>query len=116
VCREFRRDFGGTILRGWADISHSLNAIANAAFVLSTRLHCAICAAALGTPYRVLPYGSKHHEFAGSIKARATLVEAGRKPRVVVEDLLNAERGLLPGVRHWLERFDEFRDSITGTV
>ena len=108
LCRTLCKQHGGRIIKGWEDLVKSLVAIAGARFVISTRLHPAICAASYGTPLRILAYDKKHMEFANSISAGSLLVDPHDQFGPIIDDLRNQSRILAPGTRKWHDAFDDF--------
>jgi Polysaccharide pyruvyl transferase len=110
LCRAMRHRYGGKIMVGWRRLRAAVEAIAEARFVVSTRLHPAICAASAGTPFRMLAYERKHTEFAVSIDAETALADPSGDPIQIVEEMRQAKPGILPGVQQWQGRNDDFRD------
>lgn len=49
------------------NLESSISLIANASYVISTRLHAAVVAASFGVPYKIVKYAEKQSEFTNSI-------------------------------------------------
>ncbi len=108
LCKHIYERHGGRLIKGWRSIDDSLAAIANTGFVVSTRLHPAICAASYGTPFRMLAYDEKHLEFAESITSEWVIIDPSAPIGPIFDDLRTQIRSPLPGVRRWHDSFDEF--------
>lgn len=90
-------------LAGYRDISRSLTLLASASLVIGERLHAAVLAAAVGTPFVAVEYRPKLADFAASVGAEAAVVRTDEVSPETIGAAAEAALGLRTSVAERVE-------------